>query len=226
MTTIIQLIESENFGEVAKLIQKGKYCVDEQDDNGLTPLHLAVIKGHTATVHQLLEAGFNPNTRSKIDESFYDGEHSEEAINENQESVINTLRNLGNKTPLHICAKESLINVAKILLAYGACPNILDAGLCTPLHWSAAKGDHVFAELLLLNNANVNVQDIAYSTPLHESTRNGHIEMVKLLLRYQANSKLKDICGATPFDIAKQNDTLISIFVEKESMFDMQISLQ
>lgn len=207
MTTILQALKQNMFNEAEQLITNG-HQINEQDETGLSALHVATLKGNIAIVHRLLEAGSDPNIRTVTD-SVYNSDDFDE---EDSDAIVSRLRGLGNKTPLHIAAKESLFDIGQLLIAYGADVNTLDAGLCTPLHWSANKGDIKFARLLLENNANANARDLAWSTPLHEATRNNHFQIVKLLMTYKANPYIKDIAKQTAMEIAQDNVKMLNIY--------------
>jgi ankyrin repeat protein len=206
MTTILQALKQNMFQEAEQLIIKG-HQINEQDESGLSSLHVATLKGNISIVHRLLEAGSDPNIRTVTDSV-----HNDEDFDDDCDSIVSRLRGLGNKTPLHIAAKDSLFEIGRLLIAYGADINTLDAGLCTPLHWSANKGDAKFAKLLLENRANPNARDLAWSTPLHEATRNNHVSIVKLLMMYKANPYIRDIAKQTAFEIAQHNAKMLNIY--------------
>lgn len=207
MRTILQALKQNQFSEAEQLIING-HQINEQDESGLSLLHIATLKGNITIVHRLLEAGFNPNIRTVTDAVF----NEEDDDLNHADAIVSSLRGLGNKTPLHIAAKESLYEIGRLLLAFGADINTLDAGLCTPLHWSANKGDEKFVRLLLENKANPNARDLAWSTPLHEATRKNHINIVKLLMNYKADPYIKDISEQSAFEIAQNNVKMLSIY--------------
>lgn len=206
MRTILQALKLNNFKEAEQLIING-HQTNEQDEAGLSSLHIATLKGNVNIVRRLLEAGSNPNIRTITDAVF-----DEDAQANHDDAIVSSLRGLGNKTPLHIAAKESLYEIGKLLLDFGADINTLDAGLCTPLHWSANKGDEEFVRLLLEHKANPNARDLAWSTPLHEATRKNHLNVVKLLMNYNADPYIKDISDQSAFEIAQGNVTMLNIY--------------
>ena len=208
MLTILQALKLNKFSEAEQLIING-HQINEQDESGLSSLHIATLKGNSAIVHRLLEAGSNPNIRTTTDPEYDDEEDLGDDANE---TIMNKLRGLGNKTPLHIAAKEGFYDIAQLLIAYGADTNILDAGLCTPLHWSANRGDLKFVRLLLENKSNPNARDLAWSTPLHEATRKNHFEVVKLLMNYKADPYIKDIAEQSAIEIAQTNIQMLNLY--------------
>lgn len=207
MTTILQAIKNNQFIEAEQLIANGQQ-VNAQDDCGMSALHHATLKGNSKLVKILLEAGCNPNIRTLQDAVCND----EELDNSEVESIIQNLLGLGNKTPLHIAAKDSNYEIGQMLIEYGADTNSLDAGLCTPLHWSANRGDLRFSRLLLDNSSNPNARDMAWSTPLHEATRKNHMQVVKLLMNYKADPYIKDICAQSAIEIAQNNVRMLNIY--------------
>ncbi len=208
MLTILQALKLNKFSEAEQLIING-HQINEQDETGLSSLHIATLKGNSAIVHRLLEAGSNPNVRTITDAAYDEEDDGDETDSDN---IVSKLRGLGNKTPLHIAAKEGLYEIAQLLIAYGADTNTLDAGLCTPLHWSANRGDTKFVRLLLENKANPNARDLAWSTPLHEATRKNHIEVVKLLMNYKADPYIKDIAEQSAIEIAQSNIQMLNLY--------------
>lgn len=202
MRTILKALKENKFNEAEKLITKG-HQINEQDESGLSSLHIATLKGNISIVHRLLEAGSNPNIRTVVDSVYND---------DDPDSIMSNLRGLGNKTPLHIAAKESLHEIGQLLISYGADTNTVDAGLCTPLHWSANKGDVKFVRILLENHSNPNAKDLAWSTPLHEATRNNRLQVVQLLMNYKADPYIKDICQQSAFEIAQNNIKMQSLY--------------
>jgi len=211
MTTILEAIKQNNFEQAEQLIIEKK-GINEQDDFGWSALHLATLKKHIGLVHCLLVAGSDPDLKTVVDDIDPFAPKNDKQHSNVTDTIVTQLKGLGNKTPLHIAAKESLLDIAKLLLAYKANVNITDSGLCTPLHWSAVNGDCDFAMLLLDSQADPNMQDLANSTPLHEATRNQHPKMVQILLQYHAKLYCKDIAGKTPVELAENCAAIREIY--------------
>uniref|UniRef100_A0A2S2NTD4 Ankyrin repeat and SOCS box protein 8 n=1 Tax=Schizaphis graminum TaxID=13262 RepID=A0A2S2NTD4_SCHGA len=94
-------------------------------------------------------------------------------------------------SPLHYAACKGHIETTKILLEYGANPNLLLS--CTeedlefymtgtPLHLAVLNNQLEIAKILLNHGANANVKDINERTPLQWATEKGFSEMKTLLL--------------------------------------------
>ncbi|KAH6840786.1 hypothetical protein B0I37DRAFT_347260 [Chaetomium sp. MPI-CAGE-AT-0009] len=122
--------------------------VDAPSNLGTTPLHMACRAGIVwrescpdtlAAVRRLLDAGANPNARSK-----------------------------SNETPLHIAAARSEHRIVAELIQRGADVMACDDLGQVPLHHAAwAANDSVAAELLAQANQIVDPADLKRSTPLH-----------------------------------------------------------
>jgi len=208
MQSILNALLEDDFSTAEKLIRDNAIQYFEHE-SGLSLLHIATLKKQINIVHMLLELGHDANIRTVQDKHF-----DELAFQENQQ-LIEELFQLGNKTPLHITARCGYLNIAKLLVSYGAHVNGIDAGCCTPLHWAAARGDHEFVEFLLTSGANVNICDLANSTALHEAAKNDHLATIKILLRYNADSSIIDIAGCTALDLASPNTSLLITNKEK-----------
>lgn len=60
-------------------------------------------------------------------------------------------------TPLHIAAKKNQMEIATVLLHYGAETNILTKQGVTPLHLASQEGHADMAALLITKGAQINV---------------------------------------------------------------------
>ena len=100
-TELFQEIENNNDKKVSEILNKNITQLNEYNIDGLTPLHLGVIKGNAEMINLLLEKGANPNALS---------------LSKNQ-------------TPLHfsyINQNEDSDKIIKDLINHGAKENLLD----------------------------------------------------------------------------------------------------
>ena len=100
-TELFQEIEKNNYKKVYEILNKDISQINDYNIDGLTPLHLGVIKGNIKIINLLLEKGSNPNALS---------------LSKNQ-------------TPLHFSylnQNENTDYIIKDLLNHGAKENILD----------------------------------------------------------------------------------------------------
>jgi ankyrin repeat protein len=101
--------------------------MDEYNDDGWTPLHLAAFRGDAEEVATLIALGASPLARS---------------------------RNAMANTPLHaaIAGAESDL-VVRALIAGGAGAGLPAAQGVTPLHLAASRGNRALCEVLLSHGA-------------------------------------------------------------------------
>ena len=105
-------------------------------------------------------------------------------------------------TPLHAVSRTGDIDIAGILLDYGADIDTRDVFNQTPLHWAAWMGQVKIVQLFLENGATLNAQSDSNYTPLHEASGSGRLEVVRLLLDHGADVHIRDEDGLTPFQLA------------------------
>ena len=75
------------------------------------------------------------------------------------------VRDLVDRTALHIAAELRRTNAAKTLLTHGADPNARDAEGNTPLHCAAANCRYALAQLLIQHGADPNAKNNQGKTP-------------------------------------------------------------
>jgi ankyrin repeat protein len=100
------------------------------------------------------------------------------------------------QTVLHLAAKVTNKDIAKLALARGINVNARDKWGDTPLHEAAKFADMSVLKLLLDNKADFNMKSVDGSTPLHCAAVNGHTSVVELLLAKGADVNAKNNAGA------------------------------
>lgn len=94
-----------------------KFCACERDDNGLNALHLAARNNSHRVLDYMLQHCKNHSVDALL--SIVDQEDS---------------------TPLHAAIDAGNLEVACVLLKYGACPEILKGNILPPLHLACSQG--------------------------------------------------------------------------------------
>lgn len=138
-------------------VQKGINPNLENND-GYSPIHLAIINGHIDIVRILIEnAGISP-------------EHRES-------------KNL-KATLMHFAAIYGRDDIIQFLVEKSANLNLLDNSGKTPLHYAAMKGNNSTIELLLNTSLiNIDQEDYTGHVALHKAAKFGHFDTIKLLIK-------------------------------------------
>ena len=164
------------FGDLKKVKQlagKNRDLLNEKDEQGFRPLHIAAVEGYSEIVDYLVKSGADINGKGMYGWS-----------------------------PLHMAVKFNQIQIIKLLLSLKADPDIrMDLGN-TPLHNAAYEGNVEIADIFIKSGVDVDVMDDEGNSPLHGAASRGHIEMVKFLIGKGANPKRKNKAEQTPLFFA------------------------
>ncbi|CAM9865897.1 unnamed protein product [Chrysoparadoxa australica] len=192
----------------------GGMAVKHKD--GFTPLHLAVMMGHTAAAKLLSELGSEINATDKAERltalawaaQLGHAEIVEHLLGAGANSETHDMDEL---TPLHWACRLGHKECVELLVNGGANLNEADYDGKTPLHWViAGQGKdkatkRIILQLLLEKGALPHLGDKECQTPLHLAARAGHERMVLLLLKYGASANAVDYWGYTPILGASSN---------------------
>lgn len=153
-----------------------RVLVEKPDPSGSTELGLAVTRGESKTVQQLIEKGKDLNQG-----------------------------NAAGETPLHIAAMRGDMGMAWLLLESGADFNATDRAIgYSPLQIAALQGHGEICEALIRYGADVDALTSRHETALHLAARAGHTAAVAVLLKYRANTGLSNNAGQTAQQLAEQ----------------------
>lgn len=143
------------------------------EDNAMTPLQIAVVKGDDAMAELLLQHGANVAAGDRV-----------------------------GMTALHMAAmrKASLV---RMLLAHQAQPNSSNRYSQTPLVYSIGQKDPEILELLLKAGADPNLPAANGWYPLHSAASARSANSLALLLKYGARTDVTNSRGFTPLDVAR-----------------------
>ena len=146
--------------------------VDTKNENGFTPLHIAVSKGYKEVAELLVTNGADVNTKDN------------------------------GSTPLHKAAQFGHKAIVELLINKVADVNAKGELGETPLHSAAADGEKEIVELLIVAGADVNVRDKEGYNSLHRATYERHKNVVELLIAKGTDVNAKTNQGETPLDMA------------------------
>jgi ankyrin repeat protein len=178
--------------------------VHSENEEGLTPLPIACMRGHSAVASLIIAEGADVMAKDSCGETPLHKAASEghlevaKLLLERHAEVNAT--DINKWTPLHKAAWGGHDDVTKLLLDNGADINVEDNHQWTPLYRAASKGHHEVVKALLSRGAEINNPRNEYQwSPLHDSASGGHLEVVQLLLDKDADLvNAKDSFGRTP----------------------------
>jgi len=190
--------------ELEKPETKHPEVLNEPDDKGRTPLHLAAQLGDVLAVRLLIEQGANKDAKN---------------------SKKDIKNNFSDETPLHVAALNGHIDVVNELLGKGADKEARDAKQWTPLHSAAASGESEVVNALLASEVATSVIDVNNKTPLHVASEFCHANALVALLEKDATIiNEPDDKGRTPLHFAAESgcmDAAVALF-EKGADIDKQ----
>eukprot|EP01113_Clastostelium_recurvatum_P015037 TRINITY_DN1829_c0_g1_i3.p1 TRINITY_DN1829_c0_g1~~TRINITY_DN1829_c0_g1_i3.p1 ORF type:complete len:1038 (-),score=259.17 TRINITY_DN1829_c0_g1_i3:84-3197(-) len=192
------------------LVQHGGFTYAE-DDEGDTPLHVAVREESEAAVKVLVEQVSSPPPLTHPNE---DGE-----------------------SPLHIAAALGYNSILSILMSHnGANLEVRDSLGWTPVHHAAAAGHASTVALILERVASqspsdsspnsfvryLRSRDLEGQTPLHLAALGGHEEAAWNLIFAGADPEARDLRGRTPLTISRKlREGMAQETNSRSSSFDM-----
>lgn len=154
---------------IVRMLARNGASIHSRNKSGWTPLHNAAQEGHYEVVEYLISEDADINAETKI--SIFKSE-SKNATSYESKS--------GNLTPLHLAVKEGRLDVADLLIKWGADVNAEDINVCTPLHLASLNGELKIAKQLVKAGANARKKDIHWDTAFHFAVQNGSPKLVAL----------------------------------------------
>lgn len=188
---LLNAIKAGQFDDVRMLIENGT-SVNFQTNDGVTPLHIAVINNEENIVALLLQAGAKVNAPDATTlatplhlAALYGREKI--AVQLLQKGADVTAKMKFGITPLLVAAQFGQSQIIQLFIAKKADLNITDQEGFTALHFAAQNGDEIVTHMLLENGANVNLYDkINKVAPITLATQNNHPNVARMLKEHGA----------------------------------------
>ena len=131
---------------------------EQPDQEGLFPLHRAVLDQADELLIQLLDHGASPAVKDRAGNS-----------------------------PLHLAARYNRLKMAEALLEAGADPNARNFVYAAPLHVAVDYGHLDIVRLLVTQGAEVEARNNRAYTPLHKAAQTGNLDAARFLIEHYAD---------------------------------------
>ncbi|XP_071124008.1 uncharacterized protein [Mytilus edulis] len=214
--TVLHIVSAKGCTHFVLLLLAYKAHVDERDENGCTPLHLA---SSSAVVKALLDVNANINQVDSFGRSPLYSACSKTQVRVVQlliekKAEINPNKKAGLR-PLQAACQSGSTDIVKMLVKKGATVNIIKPGI-SPLHEACTIGNESITNILIATNASVNHKTKDGFSPLHQACMNDHVTVAKILLDNKANINDANKYGWTAllFSSAKGFCTVVDLLVQ------------
>ncbi|XP_053645951.2 transient receptor potential cation channel subfamily A member 1 homolog [Cherax quadricarinatus] len=184
---------------------------DKRDDEGYTPLHIAIIREAVECVHILLTNGASPAVQCPggMTPLHLAAERGNTRICclllANTEVKVNE-ENDRKETPLHLAARHGSADVCRILVREGARLSAINIHGQTALHIAAVKDYINVVNFLCKKEIPQRIKDDTDDTALHLAASSGSLECCKVLVASDKGSLyVKDHRGRLPLNRAFEN---------------------
>ncbi len=215
---IVTLLTSLTLAQAGELHQVARECdadrmrqllsrhpsLNEADENGMTPLHIAIDSRQIACVGLLLEAGADRWVRDGRGRTAFDAAHEIADKWDRAKIRLYLSWNSGEKMPeeptgpmpwsLEYSVMRRQTGVTKMLLALGADPNATGTRGTTPLADAALKGNVDGVRLLLKAGARLDAIGPHGTQSIHDAALGGSAEVIRELAMQGAdvNTRTRD----------------------------------
>ena len=231
--TLFTVVKYHDITQLEEMVEAGE-DINQTDENGWTPLHVAAADGrehmvgwlitHGAKVDAKLSDGRTPLylTSSQNDEStarllvqkgadpFIKTKSGWSALDvfayNGKEDFVREVLAGKEKPPVYLAAALNDIAAVESFLSFHSPAEAPGPGGTTLLHWATKCGRLEIAELLLQHNADAKVKDQNGNTPLHTAVLAKNVALAKLLLEHGSYVNAKAEARTPLFLACQRND--------------------
>jgi hypothetical protein len=215
--------DSPIFSYFAPAVRSANYNIRRNE--GLAPIHYAVINNFSGLFTFLLEKNIDVNIKSSSGATAL-----HEAVRAGNIPFINILldngadvnaRDARGNSPLHIGIPSNVHSeIINILLSNGAAPNLRDEHGDTPLHIAIILNRSLdVIQSILGGGSDIHIRNIDGKTPLYIAVQERRVSLIPALLAYGSEVFAADNSGRTPFDLAfNGNGNILNLLVTPETV--------
>jgi ankyrin repeat protein len=220
--------------KVKEILASDPKSVNEQDNNGDTPLHQAALHGQYTVAEALIAAGADVNVKNsyppfKADDlgQFFSSSNHEDPVKLlhaqsradelNAQTINGEIKNNG-YTPLALAEFATNHNkMIQLLIAHGADVNLRGVTGTTPLYWAILRDQKDDEKFLLDHGADPNLTNAFGDTPLICAIQLGYLSMVQPLVEKGAdvNAQNQSLMRALGYAMGNPNDDSIVEYLKK-----------